>query len=183
MKKAIGVLVCFCLGGCSQLPSTVVFTKPSPGTQYPYQDTAPSPWITILPTARAIAMKDIDFTVIANALRYEMSYGPHEHRFKNVRFMMVDYGILPPSHPNKKLTVNYEGQTYSQKFEDIPERYILKVSFFEGKSRPPSPPSFEETIYMPTRKAPPLEALSLLAHMLTQDLLRSSRNQIEVNID
>ncbi len=161
-----------------------VSPTPSLGTRFPHQDTAPWPWVTFLPSERAMALESVDFEAISHELRYEMSFGPHIKKFKNVCFVMVDYGILPATNPQRKNPiVMYEGQTYSKNYESDPERYILKVSFFEGASRPPQPPSFEETMYMKTEKAPPQEALHLMASQLVQDILVSPLKKITVDLD
>ncbi len=168
MKKIIGITLCCFLTSCYH-QSLKVDTGPSPSTNYPLQGTAPLPWVQVLPTKRTIAFKDVDFHIIAQQLRFDMHYFPHKS-LKNVTLVLVDYAILPAEPPKKRskeVIQNYV--SYSLNYEPSPERYTMTMRFYECDQYPPARPLFEETIYMPTSKAPPLEALRLMAVMLIED--------------
>ncbi len=93
VKKSTGSLLCFLLVGCGT--SVSVEEGPNPGTKYPFQISAPMPWVRIVPSERSFDMKEVDFNVIDHQLRFDMNYDPHRRFFKNVRLVLVDYTILP----------------------------------------------------------------------------------------
>lgn len=184
MKKSLIAISCLYLGGCDAIYTANPISGISPGVRFPHQDTAPLPWISIIPSKRALAMKDVDFTVIDHQMRFDMSFFPHHKRFQNVCLILLDYGLVSASKSKKnQLIVKYEGQTYSKNYEDTPEHYVMKISFFNGKTRPPSPPSFEETITMEKNMAPAHEAMIMMGHELVEDLQRTPLNQVTVDLD
>jgi hypothetical protein len=103
VKKAIGTVLCLSLAGCQ---GTVVTTEegPNPSTTYPFQGIAPLPWVRVVPSERALQLKEVDFDRIAEQLRYDLNYDPHRKIFRNVRLVLVDYTILPHEASNEAAT-------------------------------------------------------------------------------
>lgn len=183
VKKAISLFSCFLLGGCIT-PYQHVDVGPAYGTNFPYQDTAPLPWVSVIPSERAIACKEIDFDIIAHQLRYNMSYNPHRNKFKNVGRVLVDYAILPPEDFMKSdMQVKKGGQTYPCVFEKKPEQYILTMRFYGCDQSLSGSPLIEETITMPSHIAPPQEAMHLMVHTLVEDIHFSSLKKIHTDLN
>lgn len=169
MKKLFSLIACLILEGC--LPSAKVIHGPSPGVNYPYQDSAPLPWVCVLPSERAMAMKDVDFKLINHQVRFDMSFEDHTGLYKNIDLVLIDYTILPPGSfgIRTKKIVDFEGTTYSQKYQTPPKHYFMHVSFFECGKHPPATPAFEETNMLPADYAPPQEAMQVLMHNILRD--------------
>lgn len=208
MKKAIGITACVLLGGCSSGAPTVHLGSDA-GTKFPQQDIAPLPWVRTVPSERALAMKTVNFTTIAEQIRYDMNFAPHREKFKKVRLVFVDYTILPhetlslPSMPDNKSPGNPSNDPStmdkmnastqpikantddSTRYESRPQQYVLILSFYECDKFPPDTPSYEETIYMRTDKAPPQEALRLMAHEVIEDVHSSPEHlrKLKVSLD
>ena len=169
MKKIIGISLCCLLGGCV-FPAVKALKGAAPSVNYPHQDLAPLPWISVLPTKRTMAFKEVDFKVIAQQLRFDLRYYPHATKSRYVTMALVDYAILPPeTSKTNNPDVFQKGVSYSKNYVDLPERYALTIRLYEHDHVPPHPPLFEETIYMPTFKAPPQEAIRMMAQMLIED--------------
>lgn len=157
---------------------------PNPGVNWPKQIAAPYPWVCIIPSKQALKMKEVNFNNVSDRIRYNMSFEPFKEKYKYVRLVLVDYSIVPASTSSKnKIMVKHGSETYSQDFIKLPECYQLKLSFYEGNGRPPNAPSFEETITMPTSKAPANEAFLMLPYEIMYDLKVSDLNQLKVHLD
>ena len=182
MKKAISIFSCFLLGGCM----TYMHAEEGPalGTRYPHQDTAPIPWVSVIPSERAIAFKQVDFDGIAHQLRYDMNYNPHRNKFKNVGRVLVDYAIIPNENFEKSdIELKKGGQSYPCMYEKKPERYVLTMRFYACNKSLADAPLFEETIAMSTDKAPPQEAMYLMAHTIVEDHQASPLKKIYVDLN
>lgn len=134
MKKVISVIVCSLLAGCGIHKE--VIQGPSPGIEYHNQDLAPLPWVSVVPSHRALILKNVDFENLAREVRYEMSFDPYSAPFKDVRLVILDYTVLPEL---------LEGSEKSPERED---RYFLTASFYKFANRPPCPPDFAVTASM-----------------------------------
>jgi len=111
VKKAIGIAACLLLEGCRSEVS-LVDVGPDISTKWPRQDTAPVPWVRVVPSKRTLALKDVNFTTIAEQIRYDINYAPHKKKFERVRLVLVDYTILP--HENKGLLSASNATTQAQ---------------------------------------------------------------------
>ncbi len=157
---------------------------PNPGIDYPYQDTAPLPWVSVIPSERAIGFKVVNFDGLAHQIRYDMNFSAYREKYKNVTRVLVDYAILPKENFEKSdVKMKKGGQSYPCVFESTPERYVLTTRFYDCNQTLADTPLFEETITMPTSKAPPHEALHLMAHMIMEDHHSSSLNKIKANLN
>lgn len=191
MKKTLGIIVCGLLTGCSTYtgwgPNEIRFGDEKDQARsvgYPNQDDAPLPWISILPSKRAVQMENVDFHSIAKSLRYDMKFPPFINKFKNVRYVLLDYGIEEVSYPDLDYPViKAKGVTYSKGFSEKEKRYVMNASFYTFDNRPPNPPCFEEKIYMKTEKAYPDEAIRMMAHEIVLDHLASPLKKLDVDLD
>lgn len=175
MKKALGIISCFLIAGCDEIKKKVI-KGPSPGIEYQNQTTAPWPWISIVPSERALAIKQVNFESISKHMHYDMSFEPHHEAFKDVRIVLVDYTILP------------EG-TQKGKSTRAPS-YIMVASFYKIGKRPPGPPDFEITTFLQVNRAPPQEAVRYMArdiieevHTLNDSCLLTPGRKITVDLD
>lgn len=132
MKKIIGTIACSLLAGCGGIDKQVI-QGPSPGIEYHNQDVAPWPWVSVVPTHRALILKNIDFDNLARELRFEMAFDPYSAPFKDVRLVILDYTVLPEL---------IKGTERSPERDD---RYFLTASFYKLDNRPPCPADFEIT--------------------------------------
>ena len=179
MKRILGLMVCGLLCGCSPYvgygPNEILHEDkpdPDPELSYPYQDAAPLPWVCILPSERAIQMEEVDFHNIAKQLRHDMKFPPFVNKFREVKYVLLDYGIEEtPSSALDCFVVKEKGVSYSKKFMTKEKRYVMKASFYTFENRPPNPPCFEEKIYLTTEKAAPDEAIRMMAHEIILDQL------------
>ncbi len=182
MKKGVVVVVCSLLTGCMAQVHTI--TGPSEGTLYFYQDTAPHPWISVLPSKRAAAFKAVDFAAIAHQIRFDMTYYPHEEKFKDVNLVLVDYDLLLPEKLGKTgMEVCSDEVSFSENYAGAPARYVMTIKFYSCKRKPPFCPIFEETIYLEAFKAPPQEAMRLMALMIMEDRHASPLSRIISKLD
>jgi hypothetical protein len=195
MKKSMGIIVCCLLSGCSPLffledPTRSIKYKdkplstPSKDDLSPYQDTAPLPWVSVLPSERAIQMKEVDFHNIALQLRHDMRFPPFNHKFNNVQMVLLDYGIEEvPTAGLENSAVKEKGISYLSHYAKKVQKYVMKASFYTFDNRPPNPPCFEEKIYFDVSKAGPSEAIKLMAHEIILDHLASPLKKITVDLD
>jgi hypothetical protein len=183
VKKAIGTLMCFLLGGCTP-PRGQVISGPTPAANFPHQSTSPRPWVSILPSKRAMDLKAVDFLAITNRIHYNMDYYPFLEKYKNVCLVLVDYRLLPPAKLNQNYKILYHNDiAFSKKYEERPQQYELTVTFYENCKSPPATPVFEETITMATSKAAPQEALRMMIEHLFYDHYASDLKKIEVDFN
>ncbi len=170
------------LAGCSYRAK--IIEGPSIGASYPVQDEAPLPWISVLPTKRAIENTDVRFGGIASTVRYNLSFYPYRKKFQNVNLILLDYGILPGvTHQKGKPVIKTCDESFSKKYETLPERYEFIATFYEGNARPPAPPSFEQRLTMPTSMCYPYEAFLMMASEVVHDLEASKRPKLEVDLN
>ena len=183
MRKIIGLAIGCVLGGCTTQPAVV--QKPTiaePHLNYFRQDTSPLPWVTTIPSERAVDYKDVDFGAIDRHLRRSMAVD--FDKFKKVDLVLLDYTVLEAVGPHKKLTKKkHQGQAYCKKYILKPKRYFMRMSCYERHKRPPAPPLFEGTAVMDVTKAFPLEALSFMIDELILEHRRLPLKKIEVNLD
>jgi len=186
VKKAIGLVIGCILGGC-ETPHTV--NRPLLETSqehrmhvYSHQDTAPLPWVSVVPSERAIEYQEVNFGHIARHLRRMMAID--SEKFKCINLVLIDYTVLEPTPPHKELTKKkYGGQLYCKKYIRKPERYFLKLSFYDRKTRPPAPPLYEGTAVMNVTRAFPTEALSFMIEDIIYERLRLMTKKIHVDLD
>ena len=192
MKKTLGIIVCGLLSGCNPFftgygPNDIQFAEeptPAPGLSYPYQDSAPLPWVSVLPSERATQMKGVDFQAISRQMRHDMKFPPFVNKFRHVKYVLLDYGIeQTPASPPDLCVIKEEGVSYSKGFIPKEEKYVMKASFYTFENRPPNPPCFEEKIYMDKDNAGPDEAIRMMAHEIILDHLASPLKKIFVNLD
>jgi len=174
VKNNLGVIVCFLLAGCTGAERIVV-RGPTPGIEYRNQTTAPCPWISVVPSERALALKTVDFEAISNQLHFDMSFEPHLKAMQDVRIVLLDYTVLPPE-------IN--------KGKNRPERYFMVASFYKIGKSPPCPPDFEVTATLRTDIARPQEAMRFMAGDIVEELrtlsdsgLLTPGRKITVNLD
>ncbi|HUX78178.1 MAG TPA: hypothetical protein VMW10_00305 [Alphaproteobacteria bacterium] len=184
MKRAIVVVSCFLLVGCNVTQRRYTREGPAPGAEFPLQDTAPLPWINILPSKRTMELEAVNYTAIVNRLRFNMDYSPYTNDFRNVSLILIDYAILPAEPFSKNYKIVYHNDTaFSKKFQTKPRRYVLTASFYDDCNTPPADPMFEETITLAVDKAPPEEAMRLMVDTLVMDHHSSSLSKIEVTLE
>ena len=94
MKNRLGLLTCFLLAACTSAEKKV-FSGPVAGLEYRNQNTAPWPWVSVVPSERALAMKDVEFDAVSQQIHFDMAFESHQNAFKNVRVMLIDYTVLP----------------------------------------------------------------------------------------
>lgn len=181
MKKLISLTLGCLLGGCATQPQ--VIQKPIAIGQGEFrQDLAPLPWVHVLPSERAIAYTDVDFHFIAQHIRQDMVLDID--KFKGVNLVLVDYTVLPATQPKKELMRHaYEGQVYCKEYIVKPERYFMRISFYQSGVRPPCPPLFVGTAVVRVSKAAPEEAMRFMATDIVKEHIKSPLSKIEVNLD
>jgi hypothetical protein len=177
VKKIVGVIICSLLTGCSRV-ETNVLEGPSAGIEYHNQDTAPWPWVSVVPSARALALKNVSFEALARQLRHDMAFDPFSKPFEDVRLILLDYTILPPR---------------IKKAKDSPERteqYFMVASFYKIGRRPTCSPDFEVTTIISTKKGGRRELLRYMArdtirevHVLSKSNLLTAGKKITVDLN
>lgn len=174
MNKRIGIIVCALLAACTTVEKKVI-RGPTPGIEYRNQNIAPWPWVAVVPSERALALKQVDFEHISRQLHFDMSFEGHSKAFKDVRLVVLDYTILP--HDVKENS-------------DRPKRYFMVASFYKIGKRPPCPPDFEVTTSMRSDSIGVEEAMQYMArdlieeiHTLYDDELLTPGRKITVNLD
>lgn len=172
MKKTLGIITCFLLVGCVGTEKKVVkgFTE---GIEYHNQTTSPWPWVSVVPSKRALALKRVDFEVISKQLHFDMSFEPHRKAFEDVRVVVLDYTIIPSDIQKNRH-----------------RRYFMVASFYKIGKNPPCPPDFQVTASLRTDKAGMQEAMRYLArdiieeiHTLSDEGLLTPGKKITVNLD
>lgn len=182
MKKTIGITIGCILIGCG--PKEYVVEGDAPGTARFHQDTAPWPWVHIVPSERSTDIRTVSFDSLAHQIRYDMNFGGPKGKFKNIRLVMLDYAILPHEEPEKKaLKKKFQGRSYLETYNRRPQRYYMTMSFYECDQKPPSPPLFEGTVSLRASIAPPSEAFHLMAHEIVLDFLHSHLKKLIVDLD
>lgn len=174
MKKAVGIITCLLLTSCTGAEKKII-RGPTAGIEYHNQDTAPWPWVSVVPSERALALKEVDFEIISRQIHFDMSFEPHREAFKDVRVILLDYTILPHQ---------------ILKGKERPQRYFMVASFYKIGKKPPCPPDFEITTSLRTDKAGTQEAMGYMArdimeeiHTLSDDNLLTPGRKITVNLD
>ena len=140
MKKVGRLIIFSLLAGCTP-PRKIVVEGPSPGIDYHNQTTAPWPWVSVVPSERALAFKKVNFENLSRQIHFDMAFEPYNDTFKDVRIVLLDYTILP--HEIKK------GKQSSER----PARYFMVASFYTIGRKPPCPPDFEVTATLRADKA------------------------------
>lgn len=165
MKKLLGILTCVLLGGC-EVTEKIVIKGPSPGIEYRNQNTYPWPWISVVPSERALAFSEVDFDALSRHFHYDMSFYPHHPAFEDVRIVLLDYTILPDkTHGEAKIRSDSDKHPILRS-----PRYFMVASFYKIGNCPPNPPDFEVTASMDVRRAAPHEAMRLLARNIIEDI-------------
>lgn len=170
MKKTIGIAVGLLLSSCSN-PKTEVVATSGTSVAYPHQDTAPWPWVHVVPSERTLAFQEVDFEKIAHQIRFDISSFNHRNVYKKVRLILVDYTILP--HEESSINAfkeTVQGEIYAKKYESRPLRYMMTVSFYECNQKPPAPPTYEITASIRKNRAAPQEAMRLMARDAVEEL-------------
>ncbi len=187
MKKIIGLAIGCLLGGCATGPdnrqnSALMIQNPMLQERVVRQDTAPLPWVHVLPSERAAYFLDADFDYIARHIRHSMTI--NLERFRGVCLVLVDYAILEPKSLHTKLMKqNYKGQKYCKEYVTKPERYFMRISFYTNNQRPPAPPLFVGAAVLSVRHAAPFEAMHFLVDDIIKERLSLPFTQVEVNLD
>lgn len=184
VKKALGIFMSFLLGGCN-VPrgGAVVSEGPSPDINFPHQLASPLPYVSVLPSKRAMEMKGVSFFAILSRIHFDMEYAPFYEKNKNVCLVLIDYTILPAEKFNQNSKIIYHNdQAFSRKFEEKPQRYALTATFFENCNSPPATPIYEQTIYLATSKAPPEEAMRFLIEEVFRDQRITDLSKLEVDL-
>jgi hypothetical protein len=171
VKRIIGLSLGCLLGGCETAPdngqqSMLMLQNPMVQEKIFRQDTAPLPWVHVLPSERAAHFLDADFDYIARRIRHAMTINPA--RFRDVQLVLVDYAILEPkSLTTKPMKKKYKGQKYCKEYIAKPERYFMRLSFYRHNQQPPAPPLFVGAAVLSVRHAAPFEAM----HFLVDDII------------
>lgn len=170
MQKILGLVICALLAGCMEAKKTVI-RGPSPGVDYRNQDTAPWPWVSVVPSPRALDLKNVDFESISRQFHYDMAFDPQSPAFKNVRVILLDYTILPSEIKKDKDTLGKDqgGPHKNQTGVRRPERYFLVASFYRMDKRPPCPPDWEIATTLRSDKAGRQEAMRLMTRVVVQE--------------
>lgn len=181
MKKIINLTLMCLLTGCATQQN--VTKKPMLGLLNPViRDTASMSWIQVIPSERAIEFKGIAFDYISRHIRHNMAND--SEAFNNITLILVDYAILPATSPKIGAMRGKNGkQTYCKDFIEKPERYFLRLSFYENNQRPPSPPAFMETEVLSVEAAPLSEALCYMVNEITREYIASESRQVQMNLD
>ncbi len=176
MKRIIGLTLMCLLGGCATQEIKNTPLKPS------LRDTAPMPWVQVIPSERAIEFKEIEFDYIARHVRQNMAND--REVFNNITLVLIDYTILPAESPKKsQMPKNNKGQLYCKKFIEKPERYFLRLSFYANNTRPPAPPVFTNAETLNIQAAPLSEALCYMVNEATREYICSSSRNVQVDLD
>ena len=177
MKKIAGLLLVPFIAGC-QKDNNSVLQGPSPGIEYRNQKTSPWPWVSIVPSDRALAFKNVNFENICQQLHYDMAFEPNYNCFKEVQLIVLDYTILP-----------YELKEGKRSLER-PGRYFMTASFYKAGNRPPCPPDIEISSTLRVNRAAREEAMLYMArdiideiHALYQARELTPGKKIMVNLD
>jgi len=186
VKRIIGLAVGCLLGGCDgqdgRYQSTLTIQNPMLQARNVRQDTAPLPWVHVLPSERAAHFLDADFDYLARRIRHAMTI--NLERFKGVCLVLVDYAILDAKPTKTKpMTKKYKGQTYCKEYITKPERYFMRISFYGNNQAPPAPPLFVGAAVLSVRHAAPFEAMHFLLDDIILERLKLPLTQIEVNLD
>jgi hypothetical protein len=154
------------------------------GLNFFQQTIAPWPWIKIIPSEDALAMQDVDFNIISHVIHYDLNFHKDPVDSKNIRLILLDYKIKKPGQPPlNKEALKIEGVTYDREFENSYPEYVLKMSIYMGKNKPPAAPDFEETVRIGVNKAQSFEAIKFLAHEVMMDFVLTKSKKIEVSLD
>lgn len=187
MKKELGaILTVSCLlVACDQPFRSVKISDPPQWIPSPFhQDTAPMPWVRVLPTERATAYDGDDFPHYARMIRENMIISKVKDHYKNTRLVLVDYGVLPATKPSKCMMPTYQkGKIFCENFIPKHERYFMTLSFYGQDQRPSVQPFFVGTAYLPTSHAGPREAMRFLIMTIVEEYERTSLTKIEVDLD
>ncbi|MBA3812958.1 MAG: hypothetical protein H0X26_00465 [Alphaproteobacteria bacterium] len=177
MKRRAGLIIFSLLAGCAADNKTRINT-PSPGIGYHNQNTAPWPWVSIVPSERALSLKGVNFEDLSRQLHYDIAFEPHYFQFKDVRVILLDYTILPQDA--KKVI----------QAPQRPGRYFMSAGFYRGSNRPPCKPDFEITASLRTDIAATREAMTFMAreiieeiHTLHDENALTNGKQFNVNLD
>lgn len=185
MKKGIGIIACWALSGCSLGYVSSPEAGLSPGIDFSHQSRAPLPWVTVLPSEEALAMKNVDFNDITTLIHFDLAFHIDKPQIKNTRLILIDYKIQSPkkSHPAKLPQMIFQEVIYPKNIESSLPQYVMKMSIYTGNNKPPCKPDFEETIKMNEEDASPSEAITLLAHEIIMDFTISKLDKFDVNLD
>lgn len=174
VRNSLGVLTCLLLVACTNSEKKV-FSGPVAGLEYRNQNTAPWPWVSVVPSERALAFKEVDFDPISQQLHFDMAFEENRNAFRNVRVVALDYTFLPEKAPQDK---------------GRPQRYFMNASFYNLSNRPPCSPDFEVTTTFLASKAPPQEAMLFMAREIMEEIrsmaadgLLTPGRKIMVNLD
>lgn len=174
VNHRLGLLACCLLTACTSTEKRV-FSGPTPGIEYHNQNTAPWPWVSAVPSERALALKEVDFDDVSRQLHFDMALIPYQYAFQDVRIVLLDYTILPEEVSKDNVR---------------PPRYFMVASFFKIGNSPPSPPDFEITTSLNTAKAAPQEAMLFMirdivdeVRILNEDCLLTPGRKITINLD
>jgi hypothetical protein len=174
VRNSLGILTCLLLAACAD-PQKKVFSGPDAGLEYRNQNTAPWPWVSVVPSERSLAFQEVDFNLISQQLHFDMAFEEHQRAFRDVRVVVLDYTFLPENASQNK---------------GRPQRYFMNASFYKLTNRPPCPPDFEVTTTFLASKAPPQEAMLFMArdimeeiHCMSDDGLLTPGRKIMVNLD
>lgn len=182
VKKALGIMICLLLAGCAA-SETEVIKGLSPGIEYHNQTTAPWPWVSVVPSERALALKEVDFDSLSKHFHFDISFEPRREALEDVRAIVLDYAILPEG-------AVATGHPYSERGNDRPHRYFMVASFYKLNNRPPCPADFQVTASLRIDKAGIQEAMRLMSReiieevqALSDDELLTPGRKITVNLD
>lgn len=181
MKKIVALMICSLLAGCNILErreKTKRLEVPSTGLEYHNQDTAPLPWISIVPSERALALEHVNFDALARRFRHSMAFDPQSKPFEDVRLVVLDYTILPRSDKKAK------------KSQERPERYFMTASFYKIGNKPPCPPDFEVTASIRAILGGRRESMQYMAreiieeiHLLSDAGFLTPGKKVTINLD
>jgi hypothetical protein len=187
VKRIMGLALWCFVSGCETAPdngqqSMLVVQSPKVQEKIFRQDTAPLPWVHVLPSERAAHFLDADFDYLARRIRHAMTINPA--KFSDVRLVLVDYAILEPKLlTTKPMKKKYKGQKYCKEYISKPERYFMRLSFYRQNQQPPAPPLFVGAAVLSVRHAAPFEAMHFLVDDIIDEHLKLPYNQVEVNLD
>lgn len=174
MKNRLGLLACFLLVACGD-DQKFVLSGPSAGIEYRNQMTAPLPWVAVVPSERALALRSVDFEAVSQQMHFDMAFEPQMCTFIDVRVVLLDYTILPEEVTKDNVR---------------PQRYFMTASFYKLCRRPPDAPDFEVTTSLRTDKAMPHEAMLYMARDIVTEIrtlydscLLTPGRTIVVNLD
>jgi len=154
VKNKLGILTCFLLTACT-FPEKDIYPGANPGIDYRNQNTSPWPWVSIVPSERALALKTVDFEVISQQMHFDMAFERNMCAFRDVCLVLLDYTILPEEISQDRLR---------------PQRYFMVASFYKTGRRPPDAPDYEYTTSLRIDKAAPQEAMLFMARDITEEI-------------